>query len=128
MSDRRAAGVERMLREAEERGEFQNLPGSGKPLPGIGERLDQDWWLRQKAARENIGDQALPVNLRLRREVADLETTLDRLEDETAVRAHLDELNERIRAALIGPPDGPPLHFGPVETETALAAWRERRR
>lgn len=41
--------VDRQIREAMERGEFDNLPGAGKPL-----ELDpsEDWWIKAKMARE----------------------------------------------------------------------------
>ena len=127
MSDRQARGVERAIQEAEQRGEFRNLPGAGKPLPGIGRPETEDWWLRQKATRENIGAEALPPALALGKEVDDLPGTLDALRGETDVREALADLNERIRAALIGPIDGPPLRFGLIDTEAAVAAWRQRR-
>ncbi|GAB3658784.1 DnaJ family domain-containing protein [Glycomyces tarimensis] len=127
MSERLARGVERQMQEAERRGEFQNLPGAGKPLPGIGSPQTEDWWLRQKATRENIGAEALPPALRLRKEVDQLPALLDALDEEAEVRRALEALNERIRKALIGPVDGPPLNFGLIDAEEALAAWRARR-
>ena len=127
MSDKQARGVERQIQDAEARGEFKNLPGAGKPLPGIGQPLREDWWLHQQATRENIGLDALPPALKLSREVEQLPETLDRLKDEAAVREALDELNARIRKALIGPIDGPPLRFGLLDADAAVQAWRERR-
>lgn len=127
MSDRQARGVERTLREADARGEFQNLPGAGKPLPGIDRPASEDWWLQQQVARESIGDEALPPSIRIRKEVEGLPAVLDTLDDETAVRDHLADLNARIRKALIGPPEGPPLNFGPIDVDEAVAAWRTRR-
>jgi hypothetical protein len=127
MSDRQARGVERAMREAEARGEFTNLPGAGKPLPGLDRPLHEDWWLHQQATRENIGLEMLPPALRLRKEVDDLPAALDALDDENAVRETVEELNERIRKALIGPIEGPPLAFGPVDTEQAVTDWKRRR-
>ena len=127
MSDKQARGVDRQIQEAEARGEFKNLPGAGKPLPGIGQPLHDDWWLRQKATRENIGLDALPPALRLGREREELPGRLDRLGDEQAVREAIDEFNARIRKALIGPIDGPPLRFGLLDVEATVKAWRERR-
>ena len=127
MSDRQARGVDKAIQEAEARGEFANLPGAGKPLPGIGQPLREDWWLHQQATRENIGLDALPPALRLGKEREALPDKLDALDDETAVRAVIEELNGRIRKALIGPIDGPPLRFGPIDADEAVAAWRERR-
>lgn len=127
MSDRQARGIDRQIQEAEARGEFQNLPGAGKPIPGLDRPMHDDWWLHQHAAREHIGADALPPALRLSREVDDLPETLDALGTEAAVREAVDELNGRIRKALIGPIEGPPLRFGPLDVEAAVAAWRERR-
>jgi hypothetical protein len=127
MSDRQARGVDRQIQDAEARGEFKNLPGAGKPLPGIGRPLHDDWWLHQQATRENIGLDALPPALKLSREVEDLPDTLDKLDNEAAVREALDELNARIRKALIGPIDGPPLRFGLRDVDAEAQAWRERR-
>jgi hypothetical protein len=58
--------VERQIREAEERGAFDNLPGAGKPLPGLGKPHDEMWWIRQKMAREGVSaDALLPESLKL---------------------------------------------------------------
>lgn len=127
MSDRQARGVERQIQDAEARGEFKNLPGAGKPLPGLDRPLHEDWWLRQQATRENMGLDALPPALRLGREREELPATLDALDDEAAVREALAELNARIRKALIGPIDGPPLRFGLIDVEDAVEAWKARR-
>jgi hypothetical protein len=127
MSDRQARGVERQIQEAEARGEFKNLPVAGKPLPGIGQPLHEDWWLRQQSTRENIGLDALPPALRLAKEIEQLPETLDALRDEAAVRDALDALNVRIRKALIGPIDGPPLRFGLRDVDAEIQSWRDRR-
>jgi hypothetical protein len=127
MSDRQARGVERQIQEAEARGEFKNLPGAGKPLPGIGRPLHEDWWLHQQSTRENMGLDALPPALRLAKEIEQLPETLDALQDEAAVREALEALNLRIKKALIGPIDGPPLRFGLREVDTEVQSWRERR-
>ena len=46
--------VERQVREAIERGEFDNLPGAGRPLPGINGRADKDWWVKSLLEREQL--------------------------------------------------------------------------
>jgi hypothetical protein len=38
---------ERLIREAIEAGEFDHLPGAGKPLPGAGVPDDDLWWVRE---------------------------------------------------------------------------------
>jgi hypothetical protein len=37
---------ERLIREAMEAGKFDDLPGTGKPLPGAGIPDDDLWWAR----------------------------------------------------------------------------------
>ena len=38
---------ERLIREAIEAGEFDNLPGAGKPIAGAGVPDDDLWWVRE---------------------------------------------------------------------------------
>ena len=45
--------MEKQIREAQERGDFDNLPGAGKPLD-LSDSGDPDWWLKRFAARENL--------------------------------------------------------------------------
>jgi hypothetical protein len=49
---------ERLIREAMEAGEFDDLPGAGKPLPGAGVPDDDLWWVRDwlKRNREERRD------------------------------------------------------------------------
>ncbi len=43
--------VDRLIREAMERGEFDDLPGKGKPIPGAGIKDDEYWWFRRWVKR-----------------------------------------------------------------------------
>lgn len=43
--------VERMIREAIERGELDDLPGRGKPIPGAGTPDSEGWWIRRWVER-----------------------------------------------------------------------------
>lgn len=43
--------VERAIREAIERGEFDELPGIGKPIPGAGTPDTEGWWIRRWVQR-----------------------------------------------------------------------------
>lgn len=59
--------VERRIREAIERGDLDNLPGAGKPLPR--RRVGGDSWIREHLEREGLsGADLLPTGLRLRKE------------------------------------------------------------
>ena len=63
--------VEKAIREAQERGEFDDLPGAGKPLSDLGDPDDPMWWLRRYAEREHLDlTGALPPALQLRKEAA----------------------------------------------------------
>src|SRR5690606_18777248 len=67
--------VEQQIRAAQERGEFDNLPGAGKPIPDHGD--DELWWIRSYLAREGLsGEALLPRELQLRREVERLPETI----------------------------------------------------
>jgi DnaJ homologue, subfamily C, member 28, conserved domain len=118
--------VDRQIREAIERGEFDNLPGAGKPIPGLDGRQDENWWIRQKLEREDIRG-ALPTSLSLRREVEELPDILDAEREERAVREIIDDLNARIRDAVARRVEGPVVFIKTVNVEEVVAAWRERR-
>ena len=118
--------VERQIREATERGEFDNLPGAGQPIPGLDGRDDEDWWLKGFLEREHVSP-PLPTSLALRKEIAQLPDTLADVPDEQSVREIVEDLNARIRDSHRRPPDGPPIVVAPVDVTMVVAAWRERR-
>ena len=79
--------VERQIRLAQERGDFDDLPGKGKPLPGLDGPDDENWWLKGYLRREGLSTEPLlPTPLQLRREIERLPDTVAGLPDERAVR------------------------------------------
>ena len=52
--------VERLIREAMEAGEFDELPGAGKPLPGAGVYDDNLWWVRAWVERNDLSELSEP--------------------------------------------------------------------
>jgi hypothetical protein len=38
--------IDRKIREAQEQGQFDNLPGAGRPLSDHGREYDEDWWVK----------------------------------------------------------------------------------
>jgi Domain of unknown function (DUF1992) len=46
--------VERRIREAMERGDLDNLPGAGKPIPDLDENEDELAWVKRWMKREGI--------------------------------------------------------------------------
>ena len=118
--------IDRAIREAQERGEFDDLPGTGKPLPDRGELYDEDWWIKQLVIRERLAGVA-PTSLIIRKEVEDLPETLAKLSREAQVRAAVTALNTRIDQARRGQVDGPPVVLDLLDVEEVVAAWRRRR-
>lgn len=121
------SSVDRQLREAQERGEFDNLAGAGKPLRDAGRDYEEDWWVKDWVQREGSGSSVLPATLALRREVEDLAQVVDRLNHEAAVRDRVAEVNERIRKARAGLLDGPAVLLKPFDADDVVRGWRERR-
>lgn len=131
MTQRKPPGVEweswidKQIREARERGEFDNLPGAGKPLPDLDTPHDELWWVRKKMKREDL--QYLPPSLAVRRELEDTRARIDAATDEAEVRTLVAAINERIRYVNTRPGDGPPSTLMPLDAESVVARWRERR-
>lgn len=46
--------AENKIRAAIEAGEFDDLPGYGKPTAIFDEPYDPHWWIRRKLQRENL--------------------------------------------------------------------------
>jgi hypothetical protein len=126
MNDRYESAIDRQIREAAERGEFDNLPGAGRPLPGFGEGYREDWWLRDWIRRENITG-GVPATLLLRKQVEDLPDAVAKLRDEAAVRRLVESVNERIRLARRSHLDGPPVVLNQVDADAVVRQWRSRR-
>lgn len=117
--------VDRQIREAQERGEFDNLPGAGKPIPGRGQPDDELWWLKQYMAREKL-TMALPASLQIRKEVEDLAARVAKERQEAAVRRIVEQLNERIRQEIRAPSAGPPLRLATLDVDAVVEEWRKR--
>jgi hypothetical protein len=123
--DQRALWAELQVRRAMARGDFDDLPGAGKPITGLGETHDPDWWVKKLVERERIA--VLPMSLQLRKDDAELDGRLDRLGSEDEVREQVEDFNARVIRARYTPVDGPPLITMPRDVDETVAAWRERR-
>ncbi|GAB6939305.1 DUF1992 domain-containing protein [Isoptericola variabilis] len=124
--DDRALWVDTVVDQAIRRGEFDDLPLQGKPIPGLRGTHDPDWWLKNLVEREQITG-VLPA-AQLRRDDAELDETLDREPEEERVRATVEEFNARVvdaRRQLLG---GPPVVTPTRDVEREVQRWRERRR
>lgn len=49
--------VDRIIREAINRGEFEDLPGKGRPIPGAGAKDDDLWWVRNWVRRNSAEEE-----------------------------------------------------------------------
>ncbi|WP_329225407.1 MULTISPECIES: DUF1992 domain-containing protein [unclassified Streptomyces] len=131
MTERKPAGVsfetwvDRQIREAEERGSFADLPGAGRPIPGLDRPYDAMWWIKAKMEREGLS--ALPPSLALRKAAEDAREEAFRARSEAEVRRILTGINERIREALARPPEGPPLHLAPFDIDALVSEWHAGR-
>jgi hypothetical protein len=109
------------------RGDFDDLPGAGKPIEGLGRHHDADWWVKQLIERERITG-VLPPALQLRKDDALLDDRLDEMSAERQVREELEDFNARVMRARYTPVDGPPLVTMPRDVEAEVERWRARRR
>ncbi|MGW0391369.1 DnaJ family domain-containing protein [Streptomyces sp. NPDC003042] len=131
MTERKPPGVsfesfvDRQIREAADRGDFENLPGYGKPLDSLDAPYDELWWIKGKLHREGFA--VLPPALALRKEAEDALVAVREARSERQVRAVLTEINDKIRAALRMPPPGPPLNLTEFDVEDVVRTWRESR-
>jgi len=123
--DRQTEWVDAQIRQAMARGEFDNLPGAGKPLD-LPREHDPDWWVKKLIEREHITG-VLPPALGLRKEDRELDAELDRTPSEVEVRRIVEDFNRRVveaRRQLLG---GPPVITKTRDVDAELAAWRGRR-
>ena len=112
------------LRQAMRRGDFDDLPGLGKPLTGLGEEHDPDWWVKRLVEREKIT--VLPPALELRRDDEQLDDRLDRLGSADEVRREVTEFNARVRRTLYSTTGWPPVVTEQRDVEVEVTRWRQR--
>ncbi|RZU75882.1 uncharacterized protein DUF1992 [Micromonospora kangleipakensis] len=121
------AAVEAQIRTAQERGEFDNLPGAGKPIPGRDLPYDESWWIKSFLEREALpSDLLLPTPLQLRRRIEQLPDEVRDLPTEESVRAFVADLNAQI-VAWLRTPTGPKVVVRPVNVDDTVRRWRADR-
>jgi len=131
VTDRKPPGVtweswvDRLVREARERGEFNGLAGAGKPLPGLDQGRDELWWVKEWLRRERLG--VTPPTIAIRVDAERVLDAVSTMRTETAVRSALEALNERIRHVNRTAVSGPPSTMMPLDVERVVAAWRSAR-
>lgn len=123
--EQQALWVDFQIRKAMERGEFDDLPGAGKPLR-LPDRHDPDWWVKRLIEREQLSGIAPPA-IGLSREDAELDGTLDRETREDGVRRVVEDFNSRVVEARRQLQGGPPVVTKLREPDAEVDAWRARR-
>lgn len=117
--------IDRQVRRAEERGEFADLPGAGRPLPDLDQPFDELRWVKAKLRQEGLS--YMPPSVALRKEAHETLEAARRASSEDEVREIVAGLNERIREANRRGIRGPSLMLVPFDAERIVRDWRRRR-
>ena len=131
MTARKAPGssweswIDKQIREAEERGEFEDLPGAGKPIPDLDQPFDELWWVKSKLQREGLS--YMPPSVALRKEAHDALEEVSRARSEAQVRRLVADINRKIREANRKGIRGPSLMLMPFDVERVVREWRGQR-
>jgi hypothetical protein len=98
----------KQIREAMERGEFDDLAGAGKPLSGLGPVHDPEWWAKGFIRREQARARADEVRRIIRDEVPRLRAMRNR--DAAVARgAELDAMVAAVNEHLVEADRIPPV-------------------
>ena len=121
--------IEKQIREAQERGDFDDLPGAGKPLQGLDDP-DPDWWVKKMMEREGLdASDAMPPVMILRREHAGFPESLLDMRTEEGVREVLRDYNARVvddrRRPALG--TASPVWAPLVDVDAMVQRWRDLR-
>jgi hypothetical protein len=117
--------IDRQIREAQERGDFDNLRGAGKPIADLDRPRDELWWVRKKLKDEKLS--YLPPALQLRKDVEDAREQISRARSEQQVRQIVGDINAAIRAVNRGTLDGPAPSVALLDEERVVRQWCEQR-
>ena len=132
MTERKPPGVsweswiDRQIREGMERGEFEALPGHGRPLRDVDRPRDEMWWVKDKLRREKAG--FLPPTLAVRKEVEDARAAISASASEAEVRRIVADINARIVEVNSRVTAGPASTLAPLDPERTVERWRAERR
>ena len=129
MSDRKPMGmtwtswIDKQIEASQKRGDFDNLPGKGKPLPGLDGTYDPDWWLKEKIKREKLD--LTPPTIIARRKAETFLEAYANFKSEGRVRREATKLNEEIQEA--NKTDlGPLLPQALLDVESICSQWRSK--
>jgi hypothetical protein len=118
--------IDRQIRESTERGEFDDLPGAGEPIPDLDMPFDEMWWVKRKLRSEGLT--YLPPSLALRKEARDVLEAALQADSEGDVRTMVEGINEQIREANRKGIAGPSIMLVPHDLERVVEQWRDLHR
>lgn len=120
--------VDKQIRAAEERGDFDDLPGKGQPLKNPSRPDDPDWWIKQKVAEEGLDlTAAMPLPLQLRKEAQGLPERILRERTERDALAVIEDFNDRVRMSWQESYTGLPVQAQLADVDELLEHWRAKR-
>lgn len=113
--------VEQQIRKAMENGDFDDLPGKGKPLDLSDGGADMVWWLKNKMVEEGLS-MPLPPELQMKKDVQNGIIDAMALGSEDEVRLAVAALNVKIRKHNRSNAGSVPI----VDPAIVLGRWRVR--
>jgi len=118
--------IDRLILEAQKRGDFDHLPGAGKPIEDIKKPYEPDWWVKKLLEREHLS--IAPEPLALRNKIEKLREEIPKLASEEAVRKQVKLVNELVQKinGLPSPTALPPLSM--LEEADMLEEWKRLRK
>jgi hypothetical protein len=129
VTDRKPPGVsweswiDKRIREGQEQGLFDDLPGHGQPIADLDRPHDELWWVRKKLRDEEVA--FLPPALAIRQERDEALDRIRRATCEEDVRRIIEDINERIRYVNSHVVSGPPTTVMPLDVERTVQQWRD---
>ncbi len=119
--------IDQQIRVAQARGEFDDLPGFGKPLADEAVPYRPDWWLNQVVQREGAGSHVVPLPLALRKLAEELRAGAEKMNSAAEVRAAVADYTERAAKARLMPQVGRGVVLPLLDADEIVAGWRAAR-
>jgi hypothetical protein len=117
--------IDVQIREAKERGLFDELSGAGRPQANLRDASDPMWWAKQFLRREDVS--YLPPAIEVRVRAQKLREVLASFPSERAVREAVEVLNADIRRVNRTASEGPMTTQAPLDVAELLATWSASR-
>jgi hypothetical protein len=134
MTERKPSGmswetwVESQIARGMARGDFDNLPGTGKPLPRRSPDETVYDWVVEKARKENLDVFGmLPPGLALRKEREELPGRAEALPSEAAARSLVEDFNDRVVQHWRRPAERADAVPGLADLDEVLRHWHATR-